>query len=112
MDQGNERHHLGQSRGGRPFRTVDDLRAGRAVYHDITHDSARARGHDIRLRTAEEAGAILARASGEFDFVFFEFFQTDKAGHARTMHRRPMSWSSSIDSWPRRSPAWISIAPP
>jgi hypothetical protein len=69
--------------GGAPFRTVDDLRAGRAVYHDITHDSARARGYDIPLRTPEEAGAILARAAGEFDFVFFEFFQTDKAGHAR-----------------------------
>jgi 2,3-bisphosphoglycerate-independent phosphoglycerate mutase len=69
--------------GGAPFRTVDDLRAGRAVYHDITHDSARARGYDIPLRTPEEAGAVLARAGGEFDFVFFEFFQTDKAGHAR-----------------------------
>lgn len=69
--------------GGAPFRTVDDLRAGRAVYHDITHDSARAKGYDIPLRTPEEAGAVLARAAGEFDFVFFEFFQTDKAGHAR-----------------------------
>ena len=69
--------------GGAPFRTVDDLRAGRAVYHDITHDSARAKGYDIPLRTPEEAGDVLARAAGEFDFVFFEFFQTDKAGHAR-----------------------------
>ncbi len=73
--------------GGAPFRTVDDLRAGRAVYHDITHDSARAKGYDIPLRTPEEAGAILARAAGEFDFVFFEFFQTDKAGHARDRAR-------------------------
>ncbi len=47
--------------GGAPFRTVDDLRAGRAVYHDITHDSARARGYDIPLRTPEEAGAVLHR---------------------------------------------------
>ena len=73
--------------GGAPFRTVEDLLAGRAIYHDITHDSARARGHDIPVRTPEEAGAILARASDESDFVFFEFFQTDKAGHARDVGR-------------------------
>ena len=69
--------------GGAPFRTVDDLRAGRAVYHDITHDSAREKGYDIPPRTPEDAGDVLAHAAGEFDFVFFEFFQTDKAGHAR-----------------------------
>ncbi len=68
---------------GLPFRTVDDLLAGRAVYQDITHDSIRARGYDIPERSPERAGEILAALSGESDFTLFEFFQTDKAGHAR-----------------------------
>lgn len=73
--------------GGAPFRTVEDLLAGRAIYHDITHDSARARGHDIAERSPEEAGLILARVSEPLDFTLFEFFQSDKAGHAQDMER-------------------------
>ncbi len=67
---------------GLPFRTVDDLVAGRAVYQDITHESVRSRGVDLALRTPEEAGRVLARASDGYAFTLFEFFQTDKAGHA------------------------------
>ncbi len=66
---------------GLPFLGIEDLRAGRAVYQDITHDSLRERGIDIEVREPEEAGAILARESAGYDFVLFEFFQTDKAGH-------------------------------
>jgi 2,3-bisphosphoglycerate-independent phosphoglycerate mutase len=68
---------------GLPFKTVDDLLAGRAVYQDITHDSLRARGYDIAERTPERAGEILAALTREHDFTLFEFFQTDKAGHGR-----------------------------
>jgi bisphosphoglycerate-independent phosphoglycerate mutase (AlkP superfamily) len=67
----------------------------RAVYQDITHDSLRTRlmprgrsdvqvrAVDIPLREPEEAGAILASIAGEHAFTLFEFFQTDKAGHAQ-----------------------------
>lgn len=68
---------------GLPFMTVEDLMAGRAVYQDITHDSLRARGYDIPVRTPERAGEILAALAREHDFTLFEFFQTDKAGHGR-----------------------------
>lgn len=68
---------------GLPFMTMEDLRAGRAVYQDITHDSLAQRGVDLPLREPEVAGEILARASGAADLTLFEFFQTDKAGHAR-----------------------------
>jgi hypothetical protein len=68
---------------GLPFRTVDDLEAGRAVYQDITHDSLAAHGVHIAPRPPEEAGAILARVAPEHDLTLFEFFQTDRAGHAQ-----------------------------
>jgi bisphosphoglycerate-independent phosphoglycerate mutase (AlkP superfamily) len=61
---------------------MDDLREGRAVYQDITHDSVSSRGEHVPPRTPEAAGEILARLSREHAFTLFEFFQTDKAGHA------------------------------
>lgn len=69
--------------GGLPFKTVEDLQTGRAVYQDITHDSLRARGVDIAPRPPEEAGRVLAALADDHAFTLFEFFQTDKAGHAR-----------------------------
>ena len=63
--------------------TIEDLQAGRAVYQDITHNSLRNHHSDVELRTPERAGEILAEVSLEHDFTLFEFFQTDKAGHAQ-----------------------------
>lgn len=68
---------------GLRFRNVEDLLAGAAVYQDITHDSPGPRGMNLPLREPEEAGAILAALGARHEFTLFEFFQTDKAGHAR-----------------------------
>ncbi len=68
---------------GLPFRTVEDLRAGRAVYHDFTNRMAIERGEDVGLRTPEEAAAVLARVSAEHRFTLYEHFITDRAGHAQ-----------------------------
>ena len=79
---------------GLPFMTIEDIREGRAIYQDITHDSLRARlmprgrgdmlaGIDIPIRDPRDAGAILASIAKEHTFTLFEFFQTDKAGHAQ-----------------------------
>jgi 2,3-bisphosphoglycerate-independent phosphoglycerate mutase len=68
---------------GLPFRDMEDLRGDRAVYQDITHDSLIQRGIPIEPREPEAAGMILARLAGGHDFTLFEFFQTDKAGHAQ-----------------------------
>ena len=68
---------------GLRFRSVDDLAAGQAVYQDITNETLRARGIPAPLRTPEEAGEILVRVAREHEFTLFEFFQTDKAGHAQ-----------------------------
>lgn len=76
--------------GGSPYRTFDDLRAGEAVLFDITHDTEFARSHHLPPRTPEEAGAALARLARRHEFTLFEFFLTDKAGHAQD------------DAWARR----------
>jgi 2,3-bisphosphoglycerate-independent phosphoglycerate mutase len=67
---------------GAPFFGLDDLRGRRCLYHDFTNESLIRRGIEAPRFTPEEAGEILARASGEHDFILFEHFLTDKAGHA------------------------------
>jgi 2,3-bisphosphoglycerate-independent phosphoglycerate mutase len=71
--------------GGGRFRTWDDARDGRGLTHDIT--GARARGFGARLprRTPEEAARVLADVARGHDLTVFEFFETDEAGHARSM---------------------------
>lgn len=66
---------------GLPFRVVEDLRAGRAVFHDFTNRMLVERGEDVKLRTPEEAAGILARVAGEHRFTLYEHFITDRMGH-------------------------------
>jgi 2,3-bisphosphoglycerate-independent phosphoglycerate mutase len=66
---------------GVPFFGLPDLRAGRSLYQDYTNAVLIERGFDVPRRTPEEAGRILAEMSGRFDFLLYEYFLTDKAGH-------------------------------
>lgn len=66
-----------------PLRTVDDLRRGEAVFHDLTNGRPRGWGHDLPLRTSAEAGAILAAIAARHDLTVFEFFLSDLAAHGR-----------------------------
>lgn len=81
---------------GAPFRTWTDLVEGRAVVHDLTHWSMRARGFELPDRTPEEAGAILAREAAALDFALFEYFETDRAGHDQD-RARAMRCLSDLD---------------
>ncbi|HMI31571.1 MAG TPA: hypothetical protein VK527_07520 [Candidatus Limnocylindrales bacterium] len=72
---------------GAPFRSWEDLVAGRAVAHDLTHWRVRERGYDLPMRTPEEAGAIIAAEASKCDFSLFEYFETDRAGHAQDRGR-------------------------
>jgi 2,3-bisphosphoglycerate-independent phosphoglycerate mutase len=72
---------------GARFRSWEDLLEGRAVTHDLTHWKVRERGYDLPLRTPEEAGAIIAAEAMKSDFSLFEYFETDRAGHARDRER-------------------------
>ena len=64
-----------------PFRTAEDLRAGRAVFHDFTNRTLPERGEEAPPRTPEEAAGILARLAAEHRFTLYEHFLTDRAGH-------------------------------
>lgn len=68
------------------FRTIEDLKAGRAVYQDFTNAVPIARGEQLALRTAQEAGEILAAIAGEHRFTLYEYFITDKIGHEQDMN--------------------------
>ena len=70
---------------GIPFRTVTDLKAGAAVFHDFTNASLIERGEQVSLRTPEEAAGILARIVARNRFTLYEYFITDKVGHAQDM---------------------------
>jgi hypothetical protein len=68
---------------GLPFRRIPDLKAGRAVYQDFTNAALIERGEDVQPRTADEAASVLASIVGENQFTLYEYFITDKVGHAQ-----------------------------
>jgi 2,3-bisphosphoglycerate-independent phosphoglycerate mutase len=68
---------------GLPFRTVEDLREGRALYHDFTNRLLVERGDDAPLRTPEEAAAVLEGIARESRFTLYEHFIADRVGHDR-----------------------------
>lgn len=68
---------------GLRFNVVDDLRAGRAVYQDFTNATLIERGEKVGMRSPEEAGDVLARIVAANRFTLYEYFITDKIGHAQ-----------------------------
>ena len=69
---------------GLPLHTEEDLMKGTAVYQDLTNrlilKKTRAK---IPIRTPWEAGKTLVEIVEKHDFTFFEYFQTDLAGHQK-----------------------------
>jgi len=65
------------------LRDLDDVRAGQAVYHDLTNARLREWGHAVPELSPEDAGRTLAGLAARHRFTLFEFFQTDLAGHRR-----------------------------
>ncbi len=70
---------------GLRFNVVDDLRAGRAVYHDFTNAMLIERGEAVSPRSPEEAGDILASIADNHSFTLYEYFITDKVGHSQDL---------------------------
>ncbi|MFQ5741092.1 MAG: hypothetical protein ACE5JX_18985 [Acidobacteriota bacterium] len=67
---------------GLRLRTLDDLRAGQAVYQDFTHHYLQSKGWDVELLSPEQAGANLAALCRQYDFTLYEYFITDLTGHS------------------------------
>lgn len=65
------------------FNVVEDLKAGRAVYHDFTNALLRERGENVSIRSPEEAASVLAKVVARHRFTLYEYFITDKIGHAQ-----------------------------
>lgn len=72
---------------GMSFRNLDDLRDGRAVFQDYTNAMLIERGLDIAPGTPEQAARTLAALMNEHHFTLFEYFITDKIGHAQDMQQ-------------------------
>ncbi len=69
--------------GGIPFRSLDDLEKGRAVYMDITNNFLKKLGFDIPPVTPEEAGFRLVQIARDYDVTLYEHFITDIVGHSQ-----------------------------
>ena len=70
---------------GMSFRSLEDLRAGRAVFQDYTNQMLIERGFDIAPGTPEKAAGTLAALASEHRFTLYEYFITDKIGHVQDM---------------------------
>ena len=70
---------------GLRFNQVEDLRAGAAVFHDFTNAMLIERGEKVDLRTPEDAGEVLANIVAANRFTLYEYFITDKIGHAQDL---------------------------
>src|SRR5256712_3919962 len=66
---------------GVSLRSVEDLVAGRAVFHDLTNARPRSWGYDIPEITPHQAGTNLAALAGGYRLTLFEFFMTDPSAH-------------------------------
>jgi 2,3-bisphosphoglycerate-independent phosphoglycerate mutase len=70
---------------GMPFRRLEDLRRGAAVYQDFTNELVIEAGFDVPSRTPAEAAEVLAALVAAHRFTLYEYFITDRVGHAQDM---------------------------
>jgi len=66
---------------GLRLRTIDDLLAGEAVYHDFTNSHAASLGYSVPACSPEDAGVRLAELASRHQFTLYEHFITDRIGH-------------------------------
>ncbi|MBU1751173.1 MAG: peptidase, partial [Chloroflexi bacterium] len=70
---------------GLPFRTLEDMARGEAVYWDITnHLFKRVHGHEIPTVSPAEAGRRLAALSARHELTLYESFLPDVMAHRGT----------------------------
>lgn len=67
------------------FRRLPDLLGRCAVFHDFSNASLVDQNFDVPHFSPAEAGAILADLTKANRFTFYEYFITDKIGHAQNL---------------------------
>ena len=70
---------------GLRFRTVADVRNDNAVFMDYSNRILIERGEDVAERSEHEAGTVLSNIVAQNRFTLYEYFITDKVGHAQDM---------------------------
>jgi len=74
---------------GIPFRFLDPhAHEGRALFHDYAGDWSAAREIETPGHDADSAAQILGNLLDRHDFVMYEYFLTDLAGHRGTSEQR------------------------
>ena len=68
-----------------PFNTLDDIKSGKAIYHDYTNQVLRRLQFNIPEFSANEAAHIIRDQSHYYDLLLYEYFETDRAGHEQNM---------------------------
>jgi 2,3-bisphosphoglycerate-independent phosphoglycerate mutase len=72
---------------GLQFRRLPDLLGRKAVFHDFTNQGLIDRNFDVPRFSPAEAGAILADLTATHRFTLYEYFITDKIGHAQNYEK-------------------------
>jgi hypothetical protein len=70
---------------GMRFRELADLQRGAAVYQDFTNGMVIEAGFEVARRTPEQAAEVLASLVAAHRFTLYEYFITDRVGHAQDM---------------------------
>lgn len=70
-----------------PFRRLPDLLGRTALFHDFTNQSLIEMGFDVPQFSPVEAGEILAGLTASHRFTLYEYFITDKIGHAQSFEK-------------------------
>lgn len=69
------------------FRRLPDLYGRQALFHDFTNRHLLELGFEAPLFSPSEAGEILAKLVGNHRFTLYEYFITDKIGHAQSFEK-------------------------
>lgn len=72
---------------GERFRTLPDLLGRAAVFHDFTNRGLITMNFDVPPFSPTDAGEILAVLTAEHRFTLYEYFITDKIGHAQNFEK-------------------------
>ena len=70
-----------------PFRRLPDLQGRKALFHDFTNKSLAEMNFDVPLFSPADAGEILAELTALHRFTLYEYFITDKIGHAQSFEK-------------------------